>query len=111
MPIGAWNSELWQQLAGLASWLTQVHSLVILWFLKMLSRGAEKAGQVAGAGRSTGEQRVSLCRYHSLLFPGAAFLREGHSEPAWKRNKCCLYTERPGSLVACPPSTSFPFPN
>lgn len=46
---------------------------------------------MAAAGHTTGEQRVQLLLFHSLLFPAAAFLREGHSEPSSKVNKSRLY--------------------
>lgn len=49
--MGAWNSGLWQKLAGLASWLPQVHSLVVLWFPRMAEpRGRE--GWASGRGWS-----------------------------------------------------------
>lgn len=67
----------------------------------MAEPGDEQAGKVAVAVHTAGKQRVSFC-VHSLLFPAAAFLMEGHAEPGLKVNESHLNIPESGSESICP---------
>lgn len=110
VPQGACNSELCQQLAGLASWLTRVRSLVVLCFLRIAERRRREGW---ASGRDWSHNWGSLGSAYAVTTASQERLfREKHTlSLAGRATNSASTFLSPGSQVSMPPSTSFPFPS
>ena len=105
---GACNSELCQQLAGLASWLTRVRSLVVLCFLRIAERRRREGW---ASGRDWSHNWGSLGSAYAVTTASQEWLfREKHTlNLAGRATNSVSTFLSPGSQVSMPPVHVFSF--